>query len=95
MRLDLSGLPPFHRLALSAVKDIPYGQTRTYGQIAAAVGRPKACRAVGQANGANPMPLFIPCHRVVGAGGALTGFGSGLDVKKALLQMEKEGGTLL
>ena len=60
VRPDLSGLPPFHQLALSAVKDIPYAQTSTYGQIAALVGRPKASRAVGQANGANPLPLFIP-----------------------------------
>jgi O6-methylguanine-DNA--protein-cysteine methyltransferase len=58
--LDLDGLTPFHRQALLAVKEIPYGQTRTYGQIAASVGRPKAARAVGQANHVNPIPIFIP-----------------------------------
>ena len=71
-----------------ARRAIPYGGTRTYGEIAAAVGRPKAVRAVGQANHVNPLPIFIPCHRVVGKGGALTGYAGGLDLKRALLALE-------
>ena len=70
------------------LRAIPYGGTRTYGEIAAAVGRPKAVRAVGQANHVNPLPIFIPCHRVVGKGGALTGYAGGLDLKRALLALE-------
>lgn len=67
---------------------IPYGETRSYGEIAAAVGRPKACRAVGAANSQNPVPIVVPCHRVVGAKGGLVGFGGGLDVKRKLLDLE-------
>lgn len=67
---------------------IPYGHTRTYGAIAGAVGRPNAARAVGMANHDNPIPVVIPCHRVVGVGGKLTGFGGGLDLKRALLELE-------
>ncbi|HHI88471.1 MAG TPA: methylated-DNA--[protein]-cysteine S-methyltransferase [Hellea balneolensis] len=78
----------FQRQAWTALQDIPYGQTRTYGQQAAAMGNPKACRAVGGANHANPIPIIIPCHRVIGAGGALTGFGGGLAVKDYLLRLE-------
>ena len=76
------------RAGWGALRAIPYGQTRTYGEIAAAVGRPKAVRAVGQANHVNPLPIFIPCHRVVGKGGALTGYAGGLDLKRALLALE-------
>ncbi|MDE6590200.1 MAG: methylated-DNA--[protein]-cysteine S-methyltransferase, partial [Oscillospiraceae bacterium] len=72
-----------------ALRDIPYGQTRTYGEIAAAVGRPRAARAVGMANHDNPLLIFTPCHRVVGKGGALTGFACGLEVKRRLLELEK------
>jgi methylated-DNA-[protein]-cysteine S-methyltransferase len=72
---------------------IPYGQTRTYAQIAAAIGSPKAVRAVGAANGANPVAVIVPCHRVIGSDGALTGYGGGLAMKEWLLALE--GVTLL
>lgn len=68
--------------------DIPFGETRSYGQIAASLGRPKASRAIGAANGNNPIPIILPCHRVIGANGALTGFGGGLPVKEFLLGHE-------
>lgn len=71
-----------------ALLDIPHGETRTYGQLAAGLGAPGAARAVGLANGANPLPVVVPCHRVVGAGGALTGFGGGLPRKRLLLDLE-------
>jgi methylated-DNA-[protein]-cysteine S-methyltransferase len=67
---------------------VPYGQTVTYGELAARCGSPKAARAVGQANHVNPLPIFIPCHRVIGAGGKLTGYGGGLPLKEALLKLE-------
>jgi len=86
--IDLTGRPPFHRRALLAARRIPYGQVCTYGWLAKQVGSPRAARAAGQAMAANPLPLVIPCHRVVGAGGALTGFGGGLALKRALLQLE-------
>lgn len=73
-----------------ALKEIPYGETRTYGQIAAAVGAPRAYRAVGMANHMNPLPLFIPCHRVVGADGKLTGYAGGLWRKEKLLALERQ-----
>ena len=75
-----------------ALTEIPYGQTRTYGQIAAQVGRPKASRAVGMANHRNPVSILVPCHRVVGAGGKLTGYAGGLDAKQSLLALEKRAG---
>ncbi|HEX2927794.1 MAG TPA: methylated-DNA--[protein]-cysteine S-methyltransferase [Ruminiclostridium sp.] len=68
---------------------IPYGQTRTYGEIAEAAGNIKACRAVGMANNRNPIPIFIPCHRVVGANGKLTGYRGGLTIKQKLLELER------
>lgn len=68
---------------------IPYGETRSYGQIAREIGRPKASRAVGQANHCNPISIVVPCHRVVGANGRLTGYGGGLPRKEALLELEK------
>lgn len=71
---------------------LPYGETITYGQLAEKVGNPNASRAVGMANGRNPLPIFIPCHRVVGAGGKLTGYTGGLDIKEKLLRIE--GGWL-
>jgi methylated-DNA-[protein]-cysteine S-methyltransferase len=71
-----------------ALRRIPYGQTQTYGQLAAALGRPAASRAVGRANGTNPIPLVVPCHRVIGADGTLTGFGGGLHLKTRLLAHE-------
>ena len=79
---------PFQREVWLALREIPYGQTRSYKQIAAAVGRPQACRAVGMANNRNPLPIVVPCHRVVGASGALTGYAGGLEIKSKLLQLE-------
>ena len=86
--MELSDQPAFVRRALSAARRIPYGQVRTYGWLARAAGRPGAARAAGQAMSRNPIPLLIPCHRVVGAGGRLTGFGGGLGLKRALLALE-------
>ena len=80
---------PFQAEVLQALQGIPYGETRSYGAIAAQIGRPKAARAVGAANGSNPLPIVIPCHRVVGSNGALTGFGGGLEVKDFLLNLER------
>ena len=79
----------FQRKVWRALCAIPYGETRTYGEIAAAVGSPRACRAVGMANHCNPILIAVPCHRVIGANGKLVGYGSGLDMKEALLQLEK------
>jgi methylated-DNA-[protein]-cysteine S-methyltransferase len=70
------------------VAAVPYGETRTYGEIAREIGRPAATRAVGAANGANPLPPIVPCHRLVGADGTLTGYGGGLPMKRALLVLE-------
>ncbi len=81
----------FQRQVWAALAAIPYGETRTYGEIAAAVGRPGAARAVGAACGANPLWLVVPCHRVIGSRGALTGYAGGLEVKAALLALEQEG----
>ena len=80
---------PFQEAVLGELRRIPYGETRTYGEIATRIGRPKAVRAVGAANGSNPLPIVIPCHRVVGAGGQLTGFGGGLETKRYLLGLEQ------
>lgn len=80
----------FQRAVWAALRAIPYGETRTYGAVAAAVGRPKAARAVGNANNKNPILIFTPCHRVVGADGALVGFAAGLPVKEALLALERK-----
>ena len=79
---------PFQQKVWSALADIPYGQTITYGELARRVGCPKGSRAVGQANHRNPLPIFLPCHRVVGANGALTGYGGGLELKEWLLRLE-------
>ncbi len=92
--LDLSGLSDFSQAVLTELTRIPYGHTKSYGQVAAAVGRPQAARAVGRAVGANPVPIFAPCHRVVGADGSLTGFGSGLPTKRMLLNLERLGNPL-
>jgi methylated-DNA-[protein]-cysteine S-methyltransferase len=73
-----------------ALCDIPYGSTCSYKDIAAAVGNPKASRAVGMANNRNPLPIFIPCHRVIGVSGALVGYGGGLTIKIKLLEIEKQ-----
>jgi O-6-methylguanine DNA methyltransferase len=85
--LDLRGTP-FQRRVWRALLDIPYGETRSYADVAAAIGRPGAVRAVGLANGANPVPLIVPCHRVVGRDGTLTGYGGGLPLKQRLLELE-------
>jgi methylated-DNA-[protein]-cysteine S-methyltransferase len=78
----------FQRLVWAALRGIPAGQTLSYGALAAKLGRPTASRAVGLANGANPIPIVVPCHRVIGADGSLTGFGSGLPRKRWLLEHE-------
>jgi len=86
----------FQVSVLEALQTIPYGETTSYGAIAKQIGRPKAVRAVGAANGRNPIPIIVPCHRVIGSGGDLTGFGGGLDTKAALLRLEAENsGALL
>ena len=79
----------FQLAVLKALQKIPYGKTSSYAELARRIGRPKAVRAVGAANGRNPLPIIIPCHRVIGADGSLTGFGGGLPTKKKLLQLEK------
>ena len=79
----------FQGRVLAALQEIPYGQTRSYRDIATAIGNPRAVRAVGGANGSNPLPIVIPCHRVIGSGGALTGFGGGLETKRFLLDLER------
>ena len=86
---------PFQQKVWRALQDIPYGIITTYGAIARQIGDIKAVRAVGLANGANPIAIVIPCHRVIGAGGALTGFGGGLPTKRALLDLEQGQRTLL
>ncbi len=85
--LSVSGTD-FQRRVWRELRDIPYGETRTYGQVAASIGQPKASRAAGHACGANRIPVIIPCHRVIGASGALTGFAGGLAVKRFLLRLE-------
>ena len=87
--LKLSGTD-FQVRVLEELQRIPYGETTSYGAIAKSIGQPKAMRAVGAANGRNPIPIIIPCHRVIGSGGDLTGFGGGLDTKAALLRLEAE-----
>ena len=79
---------PFQRATWRALTEIPYGSTVSYGELARRLGRPGASRAVGAANGANPLPIVVPCHRVIGRDGSLTGFGGGLPVKRALLALE-------
>lgn len=90
-RFDLPLAPqgtPFQQTTWRALQDIPYGETRSYADIARAIGQPAAVRAVGAANGRNPLPIVIPCHRVVGSDGNLTGFGGGLAAKQKLLALE-------
>lgn len=86
----------FQVSVLEALQAIPYGETTSYGAIAKQIGRPRAVRAVGAANGRNPIPIIVPCHRVIGSSGDLTGFGGGLDTKAELLRLEAEnsGGLL-
>ena len=84
----------FQRTVWRRLRDIPYGETISYGELARRAGNPKASRAVGAANGANPIPVVIPCHRVIGADGTLTGFGGGLPIKRKLLALESKQLTL-
>ena len=81
----------FQRSVWDALQKIPYGTTWSYGTLATRIGRPTAARAVGAANGRNPLPIVIPCHRVIGSSGRLTGFGGGLDTKQTLLELEAAG----
>ncbi|AXK80575.1 methylated-DNA--[protein]-cysteine S-methyltransferase [Pseudolabrys taiwanensis] len=85
--LDATGTP-FQKKAWAALLTIPYGETRSYGALARQLGNPKASRAVGAANGRNPLSIIVPCHRAIGADGALTGFAGGLDAKRYLLALE-------
>lgn len=78
----------FQQRVWAALRAIPYGETRTYGELAAAIGSPNASRAVGMANHRNPIPIIIPCHRVIGANGTLTGYAGGLEIKRRLLALE-------
>jgi len=87
LRLAPAGTP-FQLEVWSALQAIPYGETVSYGDLARRLRRPGSARAVGLANGANPLPIIVPCHRVIGADGALTGFGGGLGIKRALLSLE-------
>ena len=80
----------FQVSVLNALQEIPYGETVSYGEIAKRIGNPKAMRAVGAANGRNPIPIVVPCHRVIGSSGDMTGFGGGIDTKEALLRLEAE-----
>lgn len=88
VKLDLTGFTPFSKRVWRATRKIPYGQVRTYAWIAERIGEPNAARAVGGALGTNPVPIFIPCHRVIGSHGSLVGFGPGLNVKERLLALE-------
>jgi methylated-DNA-[protein]-cysteine S-methyltransferase len=87
-RLDWAGASVFRRAVWGAARAIPYGETRSYGWVAEKVGRSKATRAVGQALAANPMPIVVPCHRVIGSDGGLTGFAGGIEMKRRLLEIE-------
>ena len=86
--VDLRATAPFARTVLDELARVPYGQTTTYGTLAAKVGAPRAARAVGTVMNRNPIPIVLPCHRVVGANGSLTGYAGGLDLKERLLRLE-------
>ncbi|MGH8292831.1 MAG: methylated-DNA--[protein]-cysteine S-methyltransferase [Gammaproteobacteria bacterium] len=95
---DLSLAPAgtaFQLKVWRALRGIPYGRTWSYGELARRIKRPQASRAVGAANGQNPLPIIVPCHRVIGANGALTGFGGGLKIKQQLLELERGERSLL
>jgi methylated-DNA-[protein]-cysteine S-methyltransferase len=93
LELDLRGTE-FQRRVWKALLTIPYGETRSYGEIAEQIGAPGAARAVGLANGHNPIAIVVPCHRVIGANGSLTGFGGGLGRKRTLLELERQRSNL-
>ena len=82
---------PFQQRVWDELARIPYGQTISYAELASRIGRPTAVRAAGAANGANPVSIVIPCHRVIGSGGALTGYSGGLEAKRFLLELERSG----
>jgi methylated-DNA-[protein]-cysteine S-methyltransferase len=86
---------PFQNMVWQELRRIPYGETISYRELAERIGKPKAVRAVGLANGANPIAIVVPCHRVIGSNGSLTGFGGGLPTKRALLDLERGQRTLL
>lgn len=86
-RMDI---PPFYKIALAEVSKVPYGETASYSQIAQKLNNPKAARAVGSANACNPLPIIIPCHRIIANNGKLGGYAGGLKMKKYLLEFEKE-----
>jgi methylated-DNA-[protein]-cysteine S-methyltransferase len=88
LELDLRAAPEFHQRVLAELSRVEYGQTTTYGTLAAQVGAPRAARAVGTVMNRNPVPIVLPCHRVVGASGSLTGYGGGLERKEWLLRLE-------
>lgn len=90
-KLDFGNATPFQGAVWQVTRSIPYGETRSYGFIAQQIGKLQAARAVGQALAANPLPIVIPCHRVIGSDGDLCGFGGGLEMKKHLLKMEVRG----
>ena len=92
LALDLHGTA-FQIRVWEALLEIPFGQTTTYGKLAGRIGKPTAARAVGAANGSNPIPLIVPCHRVIGADGSLTGYGEGLPIKAGLLALEGAEGV--
>jgi methylated-DNA-[protein]-cysteine S-methyltransferase len=85
----------FQKRVWKTLQTIPYGETISYGELAKKIGDSKAVRAVGAANGQNPIPIIVPCHRVIGSDGSLTGFGGGIENKRKLLELEKGQGTLL
>ena len=89
LALDPHGTP-FQRAVWAALETIPYGETISYADLARRINKPKAVRAVGAANGQNPLPIVIPCHRVIGSDGSLTGYGGGLPIKRALLDLERQ-----
>jgi methylated-DNA-[protein]-cysteine S-methyltransferase len=93
LELELIGTP-FQVDVWSALREVPYGETTSYGSIAETIGRPSAVRAVGAANGRNPISIIVPCHRVIGADGSLTGYGWGVDRKSWLLDFEQRTGRL-
>ncbi len=93
LNIEMAGTE-FQRKVWNALRTIPYGETRSYGEIAEQIGSPNAFRAVGLANGHNPIAVIVPCHRVIGANGSLTGFGGGLERKSTLLELEKETASL-
>jgi len=89
VKLDMRGTP-FQTKVWQALLEVPYGESRSYKDIAGAIGQPKAVRAVGGANNRNPVPLIVPCHRIIGAGGAMVGYGGGLEIKTCLLELERQ-----